>query len=51
MALSKMPRMAAVAKPDRFTMPIWMPPTELKPKPDTRMTAAMIRLRDLVRST
>ena len=28
-----------------------MPPTELKPRPLTNMTAEMIRLRDLVRST
>ena len=27
------------------------PPTELKPRPLTNMTAAMMRLRDLVRST
>ena len=28
-----------------------MPPVEAKPRPHTKMTAAMMRLRDLVRST
>ena len=44
-----------MARPDRVTAAPptvkVMPPTELKPRPLTNMTAAMMRLRDLVRST
>ena len=47
--------MAAMARPDRLMVtlprPKLMPPTELKPRALTRMTAAMIRLRELVKST
>ena len=49
------PHRAAMARPERVTAAPptvkVMPPTELKPRPLTNMTAAMIRLRDLVRST
>ena len=44
-----------MARPDRLTaMPATvkvMPPTESKPSAQTRMTAAMMRLRELVKST
>ena len=47
--------MAAMARPDRLmltpAMAKVMPPTELKPRAQTRMTAAMIRLRLLEKST
>ena len=47
--------MAAIARPDRLMVTLprakLMPPTELKPSALTRMTAAMIRLRELVKST
>ena len=47
--------MAAMARPDRLMLTPAianvMPPTELKPRAQTRMTAAMIRLRELVKST
>ena len=50
-----MPAMAAMARPDRLmltpAMAKVMPPTELKPRAQTRMTAAMIRLRLLEKST
>ena len=49
------PARAAIARPDRVTVALpmakVMPPTELKPRPLTKMTAAMMRLRDLVRLT
>ena len=53
--MSRMPTIAAMARPDRLmdtpaTAKV-RPPTELKPRADTRMTAAMMRLRLLVKST
>ena len=49
------PHSAAMARPESVTAaPPTVkvtPPTELKPRPLTNMTAAMMRLRDLVRST
>ena len=47
--------MAAMARPDRLMVTLatvkLRPLTELKPRVQTRMTAAMIRLRELVKST
>ena len=55
MALRITPHSAAMARPDSVTAaPPTVkvtPPTELKPRPLTNITAAIIRLRDLVRST
>ena len=48
-----MPAMAAIARPVRVmeTLPTLKVRPPLKPRPQTRITAAMMRLRDLVRST
>ena len=49
------PARAAMARPVRVTSAPptvkVMPPVELKPRPLTKITAAMMRFRDLVRST
>lgn len=49
------PARAAMARPVRVMLALptvkVMPPVALKPSPQTKMTAAMMRLRDLVRST